>query len=114
MPARYKRSPKEERTWNGRVYDSKLEMRTAQVLHQMQERGEIFELREQVPFVLVPKDGKLRAITYRADFTYRRAPDEDEQPMVVLDAKGHVTQLYTLKKRLMKMLHGIEIVETVQ
>jgi hypothetical protein len=106
MAARYKRSPKEDRTWNGRVYDSKLEMVTAQKLHTLQAHGKIFDLKEQVPFELVPKDGKLRAIHYRADFTWI-----EDGELVVGDAKGHRTQLYTLKYRLMKHLHGITIRE---
>lgn len=105
-PARYKRSLKEERTWNGRLYDSKHEMGVAMKLYTAQKSGGIHDLKEQVPFVLVPKDGKMRAITYRADFTFIEGGK-----LKVMDAKGHRTQLYILKKRLMKYLLGIEIEE---
>lgn len=104
--ARYKRSPKDERTWNGRVFDSKHEMNTAIKLQALEKSGNITDLQYQVPFVLVPKEGKLRAITYRADFTFR-----EDGCLHVLDAKGHVTQLYALKRRLMRYLHGIDIQE---
>lgn len=106
MPARYKRSPKEDRTWNSRLYDSKNEMNWAIKLHTLNDAGKIKELREQVKFVLVPKDAENRAICYVADFVFIESGKE-----VVMDAKGHKTQLYTLKKRLMKFLHGIEIEE---
>jgi hypothetical protein len=104
--ARYKRSPKEDRTWDGRVFDSKHEMNTAIKLQALEKSGKITDLQYQVPFVLVPKDGKLREITYRADFTFREGGC-----LQVVDAKGHKTQLYILKKRLVRHLHGIEIQE---
>jgi len=104
--ARYKRSPKEDRTWNGRTYDSKHEMSVAIGLHCQQKSGEISDLKEQVPFILVPKDGKERALTYRADFTF-----VENGEMIVMDAKGHRTQLYILKKCVLKHFYGIEIRE---
>jgi hypothetical protein len=75
-------------------------------LHALSKSGKISDLKEQVPFILVPKDGKQRAMKYIADFTF--IEDED---FVVMDAKGHQTQLYKLKKRLMKYLHELEIRE---
>lgn len=106
-PARYQRKPKAERTWNGRVYDSCKEMQWAVKFHALASAGKIQGLTEQVPFVLVPKHRKgQRDITYRADFVFF----EDGSRRVV-DIKGHKTQLYELKKRLMQHVHGIEVEE---
>lgn len=106
--ARYKRSPKEERTWNGKVYDSKAEMQYAVKLHALAKEGVITDLREQVPFVICPKTRKgERAMTYRADFVYL----DSEGAMHVCDKKGHRTQLFILKRRLMKYLHNIDVEE---
>jgi hypothetical protein len=105
--ARYKRSPKDERTFQGKVYDSKREAAHAAGLHALARSGMISDLQEQVPFVICPKQGKgERDMTYRADFVYR-----ENGETVVEDVKGHRTQLYNLKKRLMKFMHGITIRE---
>lgn len=105
-PARYKRLPDEERTWNGRLFDSKKEMQWAQKFSLLAEHGKIHNLQFQVPFVLIAKDGTERAITYRADFVFT-----ENGKQVVLDVKGHRTEVYKIKRRLMKALLGIEIEE---
>jgi hypothetical protein len=70
-------------------------------------------LREQVPFVLIPKQldakGKVveRTCSYVADFVYT---DCDGVTHVV-DAKGWRTEVYRLKKKLMLLVHGIRIEE---
>jgi len=46
--------------------------------------------------------------SYRADFTY---VNEDGQP-IVEDVKGFRTPVYRLKKKLMRALYGIEILES--
>lgn len=45
---------------------------------------------------------------YEADFQYF---DHDEQCMIVEDVKGVRTSVYLLKKKLMKAIHNISIVE---
>lgn len=91
--------------FNGRKYDSQHEANVAANLQMLEARGLIKDVEYQVPFVLVPKNGKLRAIVYRADFVYRD-PDGTRH---ILDAKGFKTQVYRLKKRLMfEMGHEIE------
>lgn len=71
------------------------------------------DLREQVPYELIPRqlgpDGKVieRACTYIADFVY---PDHDKTIHVV-DAKGHRTEVYRIKKKLMLKVNGIRIEE---
>jgi Protein of unknown function (DUF1064) len=88
-------------------YASKREARTAAALHALARAGQIKDLREQVPIVLVPRNGKLRAVTYIADFTYSD-PDGIKH---YLDAKGFKTPVYRLKKRLAALLLNIEIEE---
>lgn len=90
-------------------YASKREANEATKLWALERGGKIWDLREQVPFILIPKDGKLRAIRYIADFVYR-----DADGFHVLDVKGGEatkTQVYRLKRRLMKQVHGIVIEE---
>jgi len=87
-------------------YASKKESRVAEELKLLERAGKIRDLREQVPFVLVPGRNKVRPITYIADFTYI-----DNEIPVVADAKGMKTPVYNLKKKLMYLLCGIEITE---
>jgi hypothetical protein len=107
-PARYKRSPKEERTYKGHVYDSKREMQHAVKLCALYEAGKIHNLRAQVPYIVAEATQKgERDMCYVADFVF-----EDEHGVThVQDVKGHRTQLYNLKKRLMYLKHGIRIEE---
>jgi hypothetical protein len=100
---KYGVAPKDERG----KYASKHEASEAAKLAALERGGKIKELKEQVRIVLVPGDGKLRAITYIADFTY---VDLDGK-LHVLDAKGFKTQVYRLKKRLCALLLGITIEE---
>ena len=88
-------------------YPSKHEAEVAAKLWALERAGHIKTLREQHPIVLVPSDGKLRAVTYIADFTYI-----DQQGQYhVLDAKGYKTPIYRLKKRLAALLLGLYIEE---
>ena len=86
-------------------------------------KGEIKNLRLQVPFELLPeiweekvvhlktKDKIVKrfvqdATTYIADFVY-----EENGVEVVVDAKGYKTEVYKLKKKMMRALLGIDIKE---
>ena len=96
-------------------YASKREARRAAALRLMQEAGQIQGLREQVEFLLIPRqtrpDGTAeRSCSYWADFTY------DEWTAggwrrVVEDVKGMRTREYVLKRKLMLMVHGVAIRE---
>jgi hypothetical protein len=100
---------KENKYGNERTgkYASKLEAEVAENLAAAERSGKIFNLREQVPIVLVPSNGKLRAIKYVADFVYQ----DSEGKTHVLDSKGFKTQVYRLKKKMAALLLGIEIEE---
>lgn len=81
-------------------------------LKYLERTNHIRDLQLQVPFELLPKqmkDGKCveRAVKYVADFVYY---DHDGN-LVVEDAKGMRTELYRLKKKMMRYFKGIEIKE---
>ena len=72
--------------------------------------GLISDLRLQVSYELIPKlviNGKTeRAIKYIADFVYF---DTVHKVEIVEDVKGMITDIFKIKYRLMKVLHGIDI-----
>lgn len=74
----------------------------------MQKADHITALQTQVWFLLVPKNGKNQAMSYIADFTYY---DLKQKKFVVEDAKGFLTDVYKMKKKLMYEVYGIEIQE---
>lgn len=96
-------------------YASKKEAARAAQLKRMQECGQIRNLREQVPYLLIPAykdaEGKTveRACHYRADFVYEAFPTWNP---VVEDCKGMRTREYVIKRKLMLMIHGVRIKET--
>lgn len=96
---------------DGLVFDSKREAKHWLELKAMQQRGEIFDLRRQVKFELIPAvrlDGRMRPATkYVADFVYT---DKDGNE-VVADSKGCKTPEYALKRKLMAWVHSIEVKE---
>jgi len=81
---------------------------------------EISNLKEQVPFLLIPAqygmvDGKRkcleRSTKYIADFTY----NDSEGNFIVEDTKSEATRKipsYVMKRKLMLQVHGIKIKET--
>ena len=94
----------------GITFDSKRESQRYLVLRDMQKRGEISDLRLQIPYEIIPSvticGKKQRAIKYIADFVYTKNGE-----CVVEDSKGYRTREYGIKRRLMKLVHEIEIVE---
>jgi hypothetical protein len=89
-------------------YPSKHEAATAVNLAALASCGKITELKEQVSYTLVEGQGKIRPIRYIADFVFRDA----NGVLHVCDAKGYAKNpVYRLKKKLMRLLHGITIEE---
>ena len=98
-------------------YDSRKEHKRALELKHMEKYGIISNLREQVPYELLPKqevkgfNGKMicgrRSMKYVADFVYIRDGVE-----VVEDSKGFRTAEYKRKCNLMRRIFGIVIKET--
>lgn len=91
---------------SGRKFDSKREAARAGTLELWQKLGLISDLKYQVRFEIVPKQGKRRAAFYWADFTYI-----ENGQLVVEDSKGHRTREFILKSKLMLQVHGIQIRE---
>lgn len=89
------------------TFDSKAEADAYILLKMAEERGAISDLKTKCPecrFKL-HVNGILVA-TYVADFVYT-----DNGERVVADKKGYRTDVYKLKKKLMKAILGIEILE---
>lgn len=96
----------------GQKFDSKAEHRRFLHLELLQRAGEIFDLKLQVEFLLIPElekpsGGKERPTKYLADFTYK----DRKGRLIVEDVKGAVTPEFRLKRKLMLHVHGIEIQE---
>lgn len=85
-------------------------------LRLMNEAGQIRGLARQVEYVLIPKQvrecGELieRKVVYIADFVFERWTSNG-WVITVEDVKGYATRDYVLKRKLMRMVHGIEIAE---
>lgn len=92
---------------DGIAFDSYKEARRYMELRLLERAGKLKALELQVPFELLPKCGKNRAVKYVADFVYW---DKDGNK-IVEDAKGYRTEVYKLKKKMMLALLGIEITE---
>lgn len=97
---------------NIKFHSRKESLRYSQL--KLYEKGELIaNLRLQVAYELIPKlviNGKTeRAIKYVADFVYTDTVNNRE---IVEDCKGFKTDIYKLKYRLMKHVHGIDIKET--
>ena len=103
---KYNVAPVSERTWNGKVYDSKGEMNRAKELHLDQADGVIFDLKEQVTYKL--EVNGILICKYIADFVYFNSKREE----ITEDYKGKILAVYLLKKKLMLAIHGITIFES--
>lgn len=97
-----------------RTFDSAKEARRYGELLLLERAGEIRDLQLQVPFVLAPScrlHGAARAtpaLRYVADFVF---VDVRTGSTVINDAKGMRTDVYQLKRHLMKTVLGLDIVE---
>lgn len=129
---KYHNTPTERVTASGAVlhFDSQKEARRYDVLTARLQAGRIRDLRLQVEFTLqeayTDTEGcRVRAIRYKADFTYYRPPengshaaywaDQTGTPwvLVVEDVKSRATktQKYAIKKKLLKERFGLDITE---
>ena len=96
---------KQERTFDGILFDSKKECRRYSELKILERRGDISGLEVQPEF-LIEVNG-IKVCKYIADFRYR-----EKGKIIVEDVKGIRTPLYRIKKKLMAAVFGIEIKET--
>jgi hypothetical protein len=90
---------------DGITFDSKREAERYAELKVELMAGEITDLELQKPFSLVVNG--ILICNYIADFVYRRNGE-----LVVEDAKGKATDVYVIKRALMRAVFGIEIVES--
>lgn len=91
----------QQRTYNGIIFDSRLEMLYYRdVLCPLEESGDIVYCELQKPYELQPKfihDNKtVQAIKYVADFFVRYKDGREE----VIDTKGYPDQIALLKRKL--------------
>jgi len=92
------------------TFDSKAEASRYGDLVLLQKAGHISGLTLQVPFVLAPSvkfEGEKRAkpaMKFTADFVY-----SENGKIIVEDVKGCVTRDFTMRRHLMKSVHGIDI-----
>lgn len=111
MAARASKYHAKKTVVDGIEFDSAKEAKRYAKLREMEEAGEIQDLRLQVPFELLPSfecDGvKYRGMRYIADFVYYR-----DGKQVVEDVKGVKTPEYKLKKKLMAYINHINIEES--
>lgn len=90
---------------DGITFASKKEAKRYGELRLMQKAGVIDHLKTHPAFPLVINDECV--CSYIADFCYN-LPDGK---LVVEDCKGFKTDVYKLKAKLMKAVHGIDVVE---
>lgn len=90
----------------GIMFASQKEAKRYGELQTLERAGEIADLKLQVRFPIKVNDKKV--CTYIADFTYL----DKGSRFVVEDTKGYKTSIYILKKKLMKAVHNIEVLET--
>jgi hypothetical protein len=125
---KYNSAPKEERTWQDKVYDSKLEMRMHQELLKSFSPEEILT---QVRFELQPSycldfsPEKQRAINYVADFVIGEVRQDERgnnipgRNCMVVDAKGMVTSSFVTASKLFEYkfripVHAVKTIKKLQ
>lgn len=107
---------------DGEVFDSRREYRRWMELRLLEKAGVIKDLRRQVKYTLIPaqretdtvgsrggvRKGKVieKECAYIADFVYK-----ENGQTVVEDAKGHRTDSYIIKRKLMLQVYGIRVRE---
>lgn len=89
---------------DGITFASTMEGNRYTILKRMEKNGEIKHLELQPRFALIVNNAHCGY--YVADFSYDR-----DGKFVVEDVKGVQTPVYRLKKKLVKAIHGIEVVE---
>lgn len=107
-PSKYRNEKTEV---DGIVFDSRKEAKRYRELKLLEKAGEITDLRLQVKYELVPAIYEYgvcvqRTVNYVADFVYKENGEE-----IVEDVKGMKTEVYRIKKKLMRWRYGIEIRE---
>lgn len=90
---------------DGTRFASMAEAKYYKLLKLRERAGEVHGVELQKPFALIGPDGLLIA-TYRADFAYW---DAREDRFRVIDVKGVETEVFKIKRKMMKSFLGIEV-----
>jgi len=102
-------APKAQRTYKGKVYDSKLEKEYRGKLELLKkattEKNRVVDIQEQVPFEFIINGTKV--CTYLLDFKVTYADGRIEH----IDVKGVATDVYRIKRKLLLACYGIKIKE---
>jgi hypothetical protein len=96
---------------DGVVFDSKKEAKRYQELKLMEKAGEIHGLQTQRRFNIMVREHLI--CTYIADFYYFKKESVNE--IIIEDVKSEKTRklpVYRIKKKLMKAIYNIDILET--
>jgi hypothetical protein len=107
---RHDKQGKENRTVDGILFDSAKEAQRFWELRILQSSGQIKGLicdKNLLTFAL--EVNGVHICKYEADFAYRKMDDPDR--VIVEDVKGLRTREFKIKKRLMKAVRGIDVVE---
>lgn len=88
------------------IFDSKREATRYQELKLMQQCGAIQNLSLQPKYAIIVEGQKI--CDYKADFSYQTKQGQT----IVEDCKGVRTPVYRLKKKLVRAIYGLEILET--
>lgn len=97
--------------YDGIVYDSMLEAQVAERLDTlMSDRQSIHIVfwQRQIPYELIPRHGKDRAVVYKADFwvlVIDGDNDDDEGKVLIIEVKGYETAVWNLKRKLFLHLY---------
>lgn len=98
---------------DGIRFDSRKEAKRWAELRLLEKAGNICDLHRQETFDMWVGGHKI--CKYVADFTYYKTRGDVAYGFVVEDVKSAATRknpIYRIKKKLMKAIHGIEILET--
>ncbi|WP_151721045.1 DUF1064 domain-containing protein [Acinetobacter ursingii] len=110
-PSKSKYSNKKVVIGGEKVADSKHEYARLVQLKAAERSGQIRDLQTQVRYKLIPAQKicgvKVRGTDYIADFVYWTKGGQ----FICEDAKGHKTADYIIKRKLMKLIHNIDVVE---
>ncbi len=103
---------------DGIRFDSKKEARRYEQLMLLMQSGRIRELKLQRDYTLqeayTTTDGRrVRAIRFRADFSYEEQDEHGDWVEIVEDVKSKATKtrVYAIKKKLMQDIHGVRVRE---
>jgi hypothetical protein len=94
-------------TIDGESFDSQMEYSRFRMLQLQERAGDIRNLKRQPRYDLVVNG--VNCGYYKADYEYDLVTTGEH---IVEDCKGFKTPVYNLKKKLIKALYGIEILES--